>query len=51
MTTVQARSTLTYTDPKRDREERMRPLSLSLILRLIGYMRPHAKRRNVLLVF
>ncbi len=50
MTTAQTNATLTYTDPKREREERMRPLSLALILRLIGYMRPHAKRRNVLLV-
>ena len=50
MTTTQANSTLTYIDPKQEREERMKPLSLALILRLIRHMRPHAKRRNILVV-
>lgn len=48
--TTAANSTLTVVDPAREREHRMRPLSMKLIGRLIGFMRPHAARRNVLIV-
>jgi ATP-binding cassette subfamily B protein len=49
MKTAEVGATLTQVDPRQQREQRMRPLSLALILRLIGFMRPHAVRRNILL--
>lgn len=49
MSTVQANSTLTHVDPAKGREQQTRPLSLKLITRLIGYMKPYARYRNILI--
>ncbi len=49
MSTVQANSPLTHVDPAKDREQQTRPLSLKLITRLIGYMKPYARYRNILI--
>jgi ATP-binding cassette, subfamily B, bacterial len=43
--------TLTHRQPEKDREADKRPLDLKLIRRLLAYMRPHARMRNILLVF
>ena len=48
MSTLPANTTLTHIDPAKDREQQTRPLSLKLIARLIGYMKPYARRRNML---
>jgi ATP-binding cassette subfamily B protein len=44
------RRTLTYRKPDDDREIDKRPLEMGLIVRLLGYMRPYAWKRNALLV-
>ena len=49
MSTVQANSPLTHVDPAKDREQQTRPLSLKLITRLIRYMKPYARYRNILI--
>ena len=43
-------ATLAYFDPKEEAEARFRPLSLRLILRLIGFLKPHPRWRNWLYV-
>lgn len=49
-TPAKPRRTLTYRKPDEDREIDKRPLDMGLIVRLLGYMRPYAWKRNVLLL-
>ena len=50
MSILPAESTLTYVDPTKDREARTRPLDIGLIIRLLRCMKPHARKRNWLLM-
>lgn len=50
MTVARPTLTLTARRPDEEREPRQRPLDLRLIVRLLGYTRPYAAKRNGLLI-
>ena len=47
---VKPKATITHIHSDTADEERQRPLEFGLIVRLLGYMRPHAARRNWLFI-